>query len=238
MNSLEELKTLKFLYIKKLLGDSYINRVCEPVFLESTFESPNLWQSTRYIHFSNLHTQVYNCKLCHLSHIMDQRFIQISPIDKPKISVAFILDSISLRDDSEKIDSLINNLVNQTVLDIIENIFNFRKNEVYIFTFFKCVGKSMDSKDKLSQACKIYLSYQLQHIRYAIFFSEVALNALMHYSLKEAKGKVLKYKDTKCMVSYDIESMIKNPTFKQEMLRNFAYFKKIIMLEFTQDKGY
>lgn len=257
--NLETLKDLYELYVRKELGDKFVD-------IAKSSKNPNLttMQSSKadsieskFLESSGDFTsQIAHCKLCDLSKMVrdNERFCGFYPFIESKMQdsknypkIAFIIESIQLNLAFSKQNSIISynlenlaqNKTNEMLLNIIEKVFNLDSKNVYILPRFKCadVGGNQTFSYKIRtqklenerKICTQYLIKQLENIEYAVFFGENLCEDFFYTTLKNAQGKLLEYAKITCVCVSDPLQMLANPSLKKEAMTSLMLLKNLIL---------
>ncbi|PAF45940.1 uracil-DNA glycosylase family protein [Helicobacter sp. 11S02629-2] len=229
---LEKLKTLEKLYKLESLGVEYISTKDGKTLKEAqstskqgaslkSLDSKAMQEETTNQASISLRDKILNCKLCERSNSFKpcpSLNLEGSNIES---SFAFIAPTLSL----EKDGSLSDTKINLTLKNIAQNIYKLDPSKTCFLSLVKC-GTTQPLESNI-KTCKPYLESELENKKYAIFFGSLLAKSLFGLELKDALGKILEYKNAKCIVTFDLLDMLKNPSLKKDALSHLNLLKVV-----------
>ncbi|PAF50112.1 hypothetical protein BKH43_05740 [Helicobacter sp. 13S00401-1] len=227
---LDRLKTLEKLYKLESLGVEYVSKglLNEDIYPKDTsLESKSLKQTSfakallekkqALSTTLSLEEKILNCKLCDRSNSAKPSLTL-----NQKASFAFIAPVL----DVEESGLLSDTKVNEILKNIAINVYKLSLQDACFLSLVKC-GTSLPLQTHI-KTCKPYLEEELVDKKYAVFFGESLAKALFDMDLKDAMGKILEFKGVKCIVTFSLLDMLKNPSLKKDALSHLNLLKAVI----------
>ncbi|MFV0482138.1 MAG: uracil-DNA glycosylase [Campylobacteraceae bacterium] len=221
MKTLENLKTLKELYIYKSMGYMYFKEEekCQSEIVSSTV--PNS--------FTLLKSTVLNCHLCSLAK---SRKNIVFGEGNTNAKLMFIGEAPGASE-----DSMGRPFVGQAgilLTKIIENVFELKREDVYIANIIKCRPPN-NRVPTLEEAefCKPYILSQIKSINPSVI---VALGSTSYHYLtgeydtpiSRVRGEVLAFQNAKLIPTFHPSYLLRNPSAKKDVYQDMLKVKGLL----------
>jgi DNA polymerase len=212
---MQSLKLLRELYIQQYLGYQYFEDVKPASFTNSDL-------STLPSTLDELSLIISNCSLCNLSKTKSKPEVGEGDTNA---NIMFVSDEPSFMDNLDE-----NELLNR----LISNVLILKKEDVYITNILKCKSSqnctvSLDDIDK----CKPFLLREIEIVKPKIIIalgirSYSYLTGDMESDISQIRGEIINFSSSKLMVTYHPNYLLRNPSFKREVMSDMLNVKAIL----------
>ncbi|QOG13058.1 uracil-DNA glycosylase [Arcobacter sp. FWKO B] len=175
----------------------------------------------------DLRNIVNNCSLCSLSKTKKNILFGNGDINSDIMIVTFA--PTELEDSTGEFYA---GNGGQLIENIVTNVLNRDKNEVFITSFLKCKPNFNDtSTEDAIEACKSYLYQQIVLIKpkIVVLFGENVYKAFLNKEdFEYIKGSIFDYNGYNILATYEHMHILKNPTLKKEVFVNMLKIKSFL----------
>lgn len=176
-----------------------------------------------------LQTITQNCHLCQLSKYRANVLFGHGNVNA---KIMFIGDEPTISED--EVGEFFVGKSGSMLANMIENVININKNEVYITNIVKCRSSHNKISQEEANCCKAYLKKQISLINPSLIvvLGEVAYDFLIENKLPflQTRGQILNKDDYSVMPTYHPNYLLRNPSLKKEayydMLRIKSFLEK------------
>ncbi len=209
LNNIQSLKYMGFEYLDPVQID---NSMIIQEKLPNTLES--------------LHNIVENCNLCSLSKSRKNISFGMGNINA---NIMFLnLSPTHLEDESGNVFA---GKSGEMLVNMCQKVLGLNIDDIYVANILKCFSK--DIVDLEINICKPYVEKQIELIKPKVIIAfgnayEYLINE--NKSLKEIRGIMQNYNNIKVMPTFDASYILRNPSFKKDVLKDLQKVKSLLEL--------
>jgi len=221
MTRIENARLLKLLYQYRAMGFEYFKEYKPLVHKQKNMMMPK--------DFDSLRSSALNCHLCNLSKT---RKNVVFGEGNPNANLMFIGEGPGASEDET--GNVFVGRAGTVLTNIIENVLNLKRKDVYIANIVKCrpPGNRVPDMEEVS-ACKPYLMQQIELVNPKII---VALGSTSFHHLtgeydmpiSKIRGEVLKLGNAKLIPTFHPSFLLRNPSSKKEVFQDILKVKNLL----------
>jgi len=181
----------------------------------------NLNFSQRKQKFRALKAQISNCQLCALSK---KRSKSLFKADFKPFSLMIIKEFISKKESQN--ESFFQSTQGKELENLLLKELDLKENELYLSSIYKCFNDEKPDFNALNQ-CLPYIFEEIKLLRpkFILILGQEVFEALGFIGFKEHRGYFLKLLNALALPSFDLDFLAKNPSHKQEFIKDLQKFK-------------
>lgn len=174
--------------------------------------------------FANLKESISRCELCTLSKKREKPLIE-TEFKRAKL---MILDSFASKEES-KSGNLLQSTKGEKLLNALKNVLDLNQDELYISYIYKCFSGGKNDDLALKQCLPYFWAeFRLIKPRVLLVLGEDSFINLGFDDFKRFRGEIFTHKNAWIMPSFDMDFILKNPSFEKEFLNDLNKIKGLL----------
>lgn len=174
--------------------------------------------------FMELRKDISVCELCALSKKRKNALVE--PFLKQ--SKLMVLDSFADKNEDES-GILLNSRKGKKLLNLIKAVLDLKQDEIYISYVYKCFSGNKNDALALS-LCLPYFWAEFRLIKPSVLLilGEDSFINLGFEDFARLRGELWTYKNSWIMPSFDIDFILKNPSYEKEFVKDLNKIKGLL----------
>lgn len=188
------------------------------------FVSKNLENDSIQSDFVNLRANVCRCELCALSKKRECSLIET----QFKSVKLMILDSFASKEESKN-GKLLESIKGRKLLNALKNVLGLNYDELYMSYVYKCFSGGKNDALALKRCLPYFWAeFKLVKPRVLLILGEDSFINLGFDDFKRFRGEIFTHKNAWIMPSFDMDFILKNPSFEKEFLNDLNKIKGLL----------